>query len=70
MTQGKSIGIDAFALNIYVDPYTDHQLSYAYESAANKDMKAFIPFDFNWWTPLKRPTLGPRLRSMPHFQPG
>ena len=49
MKRAKSIGIDAFALNIGVDPYTNTQLNYAYESAANNGMKAFISFDFNWW---------------------
>lgn len=49
MKRAKSLGIDAFALNIGVDPYTDTQLGYAYESAANNDMKVFISFDFNWY---------------------
>ncbi|KAL4914768.1 glycosyl hydrolase family 71-domain-containing protein [Aspergillus aurantiobrunneus] len=49
MQRAKSLGIDAFALNIGVDPYTDQQLGLAYESAANNDMKVFISFDFNWW---------------------
>ncbi|KAJ7065686.1 glycoside hydrolase family 71 protein [Mycena amicta] len=49
MRLAKSVGIDAFALNIGTDPYTDTQLSYAYESANNNNMKVFIPFDFNWW---------------------
>lgn len=48
MQRAKALGIDAFALNIGVDPYTDTQLGYAYESAANNDMKVFISFDFNW----------------------
>lgn len=51
MQRAKSIGIDAFALNIGVDPYTDTQLGYAYDSAAANDMKVFISFDFNWWNP-------------------
>lgn len=51
MTRAKSLGIDAFALNIGVDSYTDTQLGYAYQSAANNDMKVFISFDFNWWDP-------------------
>ncbi|KAG7445794.1 uncharacterized protein BT62DRAFT_896188 [Guyanagaster necrorhizus] len=50
MKRAKSYGIDAFALNIGTDPYTDTQLGYAYESAANNDMKVFISFDFNWWS--------------------
>ncbi|KAL3474726.1 glycosyl hydrolase family 71-domain-containing protein [Aspergillus californicus] len=49
MKQAKDLGIDAFALNIGVDPYTDTQLEYAYESAAQNDMKVFISFDFNWY---------------------
>ena len=49
MQRAKAIGIDAFALNIGVDSYTDTQLSYAYQSAANNNMKVFISFDFNWW---------------------
>ncbi|KAL4792175.1 glycosyl hydrolase family 71-domain-containing protein [Aspergillus venezuelensis] len=49
MQRAKSLGIDAFALNIGVDPYTDQQLGLAYQSAANNDMKVFISFDFNWW---------------------
>jgi len=48
----KSAGIDAFALNIAtdaVDSFTDTQLGYAYESAANNGMKVFISFDYNYW---------------------
>lgn len=49
MQRAKQLGIDAFALNIGVDPYTDTQLQLAYQSAANNDMKVFISFDFNWF---------------------
>lgn len=49
MKQAKALGIDAFALNIGVDPYTDAQLNLAYQSAANNGMKVFLSFDFNWW---------------------
>lgn len=49
MKRAKSLGIDAFALNIGVDGYTVTQLNYAYESAAKNDMKVFISFDFNWY---------------------
>lgn len=49
MKRAKSLGIDAFALNIGVDPYTDQQLQLAYQSAAQNGMKVFISFDFNWW---------------------
>lgn len=49
MKRAKAIGIDAFALNIGVDPFTDQQLGFAYESANNNEMKVFISFDFNWY---------------------
>src|SRR5207248_48011 len=49
MKRTKSLGIDAFALNIGVDGYTIDQLNHAYESAANNGMKVFISFDFNWY---------------------
>lgn len=49
MQRAKAAGIDAFALNIGVDSFTDQQLGYAYQSAANNGMKVFISFDFNWW---------------------
>jgi hypothetical protein len=39
MKRAKALGIDAFALNIGVDPYTDQQLGYAYDSAANNGLK-------------------------------
>ena len=51
MQRAKALGIDAFALNIGVDQYTDTQLGFAYQSAADNDMKVFISFDFNWWKP-------------------
>jgi hypothetical protein len=43
------MGIDAFALNIGTDKFTDTQLDFAYESAANNGMKVFISFDFIWY---------------------
>ncbi|KAI0457320.1 glycoside hydrolase family 71 protein [Xylaria acuta] len=49
MKRAKAIGIDALAFNIGVDPYTDQQLGYAYESANRNGMKAFLSFDFNWY---------------------
>lgn len=49
-TQAKSIGIDAFALNIAkIDSYTDTQLGFAYESAEKNGMKVFISFDYNYY---------------------
>ncbi|KAK3503464.1 glycosyl hydrolase family 71-domain-containing protein [Neurospora crassa] len=56
MQKAKAIGIDAFALNIGVDGYTDTQLGFAYESAARNGMKVFISFDFNWWHPSTQAT--------------
>ena len=61
MQRAKSYGIDAFALNIGIDPYTDQQLGYAYESAANNDMKVFISFDFNWWTTSQATAIGQKI---------
>lgn len=51
MQIAKELGIDAFALNIGTDDFSEEQLGYAYESAANNDMKVFISFDFNWFDP-------------------
>ncbi|KAG9239015.1 putative alpha-1,3-glucanase/mutanase [Amylocarpus encephaloides] len=51
MKGAKSAGINAFALNVGTDSYTETQLEYAYESAAKNDMKVFISFDFNWYDP-------------------
>ncbi|KAF4449010.1 murein transglycosylase [Fusarium austroafricanum] len=49
MKRAKGAGIDAFALNIGVDGYTDTQLDYAYDSANRNGMKVFISFDFHFW---------------------
>lgn len=49
MQSAKSLAIDAFALDIGVDPYTDTQPNFTYESAANNEMNVFLSFDFNWW---------------------
>jgi hypothetical protein len=51
MRRAKAMGIDAFALNIGSDDYTDRQLGFAYQSAANNGMQVFISFDFAWWNP-------------------
>lgn len=63
MKRAKSLGIDAFALNIGVDPYTDTQLNFAYESAARNDMKVFISFDFNWYNTGQASTVGQKIRQ-------
>ncbi|KAI9643605.1 hypothetical protein NHQ30_008227 [Ciborinia camelliae] len=51
MRLARHAGIDAFALNIGTDDFTDTQLNYAYESAAKNQMKVFLSFDFNSWDP-------------------
>lgn len=63
MKQAKALGIDAFALNIGVDPYTDTQLNFAYDSAANNDMKVFISFDFNWYHINQADAIGQKIRQ-------
>lgn len=61
MRRAKSLGIDAFALNIGVDPYTDRQLQLAYESAAQNSMKVFLSFDFNWWSVGQAVAIGQKI---------
>ncbi|KAF2736730.1 putative alpha-1,3-glucanase/mutanase [Polyplosphaeria fusca] len=55
MKLAKAAGIDAFALNIGDnsdnEAYNKAQLKYAYDSAANNDMKVFISFDYNSYSP-------------------
>ncbi|KUI69336.1 hypothetical protein VM1G_05453 [Cytospora mali] len=59
--RAKALGIDAFALNIGTDFYTDTQLGYAYASAAANDMKVFISFDFNWWSTSQGTAVGQKI---------
>lgn len=61
MRRAKSTGIDAFALNIGADSYTDQQLELAYESAAQNSMKVFISFDFNWWSTEQAAEIGHKI---------
>jgi hypothetical protein len=61
MQRARAMGIDAFALNIGVDSYTDQQLGYAYQSAANNGMKVFISFDFNWWSTGQGSAIGSKI---------
>lgn len=63
MKRAKDLGIDAFALNIGVDPYTDTQLNFAYESAAQNDMKVFLSFDFNWWNTGQGGAVGAKIKQ-------
>lgn len=62
MTRAKSMGIDAFALNIGTDTFTDQQLGFAYQSAARNGMKVFISFDFNWWTTSQAADVGAKIK--------
>lgn len=61
MQRAKAAGIDAFALNIGVDGYTDQQLGFAYDSANRNGMKVFISFDFNWWSPGNAAGVGQKI---------
>ena len=61
MQRALAMGIDAFALNIGVDPYTDQQLGYAYQSAATNGMRVFISFDFNWWNTGEASSIGSKI---------
>ena len=61
MSRAKALGIDAFALNIGIDDYTDEQLGYAYDSAANNGMKVFISFDFNWFSTSQTSDIGAKI---------
>lgn len=47
IAQASAVGISAFALNIAKDSYTDTQLGYAYDAAANTNFKMFISFDYD-----------------------
>jgi hypothetical protein len=63
MKRAKEAGIDAFALNIGNDPYTDTQLNFAYQSAADHNMKVFISFDFNWYNINQTSEIGAKIRQ-------
>ena len=63
MQQAAAVGIDAFALNIGVDSYTQTQLGYAYESAANNNMSVFISFDFNWYNIWMTSEIGTMIKN-------
>ncbi len=49
MSLAQSFGIDGFALNIGTDPYTDTQLTNAYNAAAGLGFKVFLSFDFSYF---------------------
>ncbi|KAJ6171915.1 alpha-1-3-glucanase/mutanase [Penicillium chermesinum] len=63
MQRAKDFGIDAFALNIGTDSYTDTQLGFAYDSAARNDMKIFLSFDFNWWSKDQAAAVGTKVKQ-------
>ncbi|KAJ5676240.1 hypothetical protein N7462_009137 [Penicillium macrosclerotiorum] len=66
MKRAKAAGIDAFALNIGTDAYTDTQLGFAYESAARNGMHVFLSFDFNWWSPSQGTAVGAKVKQYAH----
>jgi hypothetical protein len=61
MQRAKAYGIDAFALNIATDNFSDQQLQYAYQSAANNGMKVFLSFDFNFWSTSQAVAVGQKI---------
>ncbi|KAJ5888280.1 CAZyme family GH71 [Penicillium taxi] len=63
MIRAKDAGIDAFALNIGTDSYSDNQLEYAYTSAAKNGMKVFLSFDFNWWSTSEGSAVGTKIKK-------
>ncbi|KAJ5214988.1 hypothetical protein N7468_010667 [Penicillium chermesinum] len=63
MKRAKDLGIDAFALNIGTDSYTDTQLGYAYDSASHNGMKVFLSFDFNWWATSQGSAVGAKIKQ-------
>jgi hypothetical protein len=67
MKRAKAAGIDAFALNIGTDSYSDTQLYLAYQSAADNDMKVFISFDFNWWHSSQGSAVGAKIAQYAHL---
>lgn len=66
MIRAKAVGIDAFALNIGTDGFSDTQLNYAYTSAANNGMKVFISFDFNFWSTGSAAQVGQKVAQYAH----
>ncbi|KAJ5475007.1 Glucan endo-1-3-alpha-glucosidase agn1 [Penicillium diatomitis] len=62
MRRAREAGIDVFAMNIGTDSFTDKQLGFAYESAANNEMKLFLSFDFNYWGIGQGNEIGAKLR--------
>jgi hypothetical protein len=63
MKRAKDLGIDAFALNIGTDSYTDTQLGFAYDSAAQNGMNVFLSFDFNWWHIDQASAVGAKIKQ-------
>ena len=63
MKRARDAGIDAFALNIGTDIFTDTQLGFAYESAAKNGMQAFLSFDFNWWNIDQGDAIGAKVKQ-------
>jgi hypothetical protein len=67
MQRAKACGIDAFALNIGINSFTDQQLQYAYTSAQHNGMKVFISFDFNFWETGDASAVGHKIAQYANF---
>ncbi|KAJ5735403.1 glycoside hydrolase [Penicillium malachiteum] len=63
MKRAKYLGIDAFALNIGTDDYTDTQLQFAYTSAFQHGMKVFLSFDFSAWSIYDGSAVGAKVKQ-------
>ncbi|KAJ5574370.1 alpha-1-3-glucanase/mutanase [Penicillium hispanicum] len=63
MKLAKDTGIDAFALDIGTDSFTDTQLGYAYTSAAKYGMKLFLSFDFSYWSTSDGSGIGAKVKQ-------
>ncbi|KAI9838984.1 MAG: hypothetical protein M1819_004192 [Sarea resinae] len=66
MTLAQSVGIDAFALNIGTESFSDTQLYLAYASALSSNMKVFLSFDFasktnNSWSTGQAAEIGAKI---------
>lgn len=67
MKRAKETGIDAFALDIGTDAFTDTQLGYAYTSAAQNGMKLFLSFDFSYWGTSDGSAIGAKVKQYANY---
>ena len=63
MQAAKNAKIDAFALNIGTDSWSGDQIGFAFNSAGNNSMNAFISFDFNWYHIDQTDAIGAMLKQ-------